>query len=39
MDEFAGIILQNDVISSLEMWYPLLKLTLIILIALISQRL
>jgi len=36
--EVIGIILQNAVISSLEMWYPIFKLIPIILVALIILR-
>ena len=36
MGEVIGIILQNAIISSLEMWYPLFKLIPIILVALIA---
>jgi len=38
MGEVIGIILQNTVLSSLEMWYPIFKLIPIIFVALIVLR-
>jgi hypothetical protein len=38
MGEVIGVILQNAIISSFEMWYPLFKLIPIILVALIFLR-
>ena len=38
MGEVIGVILQNAIISSLEIWYPLFKLIPIILVALMVLR-